>query len=58
MEPSPPEKLLEAFKVLDPEGKGLVSKDYISKIMMEEGEPFTQGTDNEYFECCWNILIY
>lgn len=43
MEPAPPEKLLEAFKVLDPEGKGYVSKDSISKLMMEEGEPFTQG---------------
>lgn len=42
MEPAPPEKLLEAFRVLDPEDKGYVSKDNISKLMMEEGEPFTQ----------------
>lgn len=42
MEPAAPEKLLEAFKVLDPEEKGYITKEYITKIMMEEGEPFTQ----------------
>lgn len=42
MEPAAPEKLLEAFQVLDPEGKGYVTKEYMSKIMMEEGEPFSQ----------------
>lgn len=42
MEPAPPERLLEAFRVLDPEDKGYVSKENISKLMMEEGEPFTQ----------------
>ncbi|XP_055845202.1 dynein regulatory complex protein 8 isoform X2 [Episyrphus balteatus] len=42
MEPASPEKLLEAFKVLDPDGKGFLTKEFMSKIMMEEGEPFTQ----------------
>ncbi len=42
MEPAPPEKLLEAFQVLDPEGKGYITKEYMTKLMMEEGEPFTQ----------------
>jgi Ca2+-binding EF-hand superfamily protein len=42
MQPATPEKLLEAFKILDPEGKGYVSKEYLSKLMMEEGEPFSQ----------------
>lgn len=42
MEPASPEKLLEAFKVLDPENKTYLTKEYLSKLMMEEGEPFTQ----------------
>lgn len=42
MEAAEPEKLLEAFQVLDPDGKGYITKDNISKLMMEEGEPFTQ----------------
>lgn len=42
MEPAEPEKLLEAFHVLDPENRGWLTKDYLSKLMMEEGEQFTQ----------------
>lgn len=42
MEPASPEKILAAFKVLDPEGKTYITKEYMSKMMMEEGEPFTQ----------------
>lgn len=42
MEAATPEKLLEAFRVLDVDGKGIIPKDYIAKLMMEEGEPFTQ----------------
>lgn len=42
MEPAEPEKLLEAFHVLDPENRGTLTKDYFGKLMMEEGEPFTQ----------------
>lgn len=42
MEPSAPEKLFEAFKVLDPERKGVISKEYMMKMMTEEGEPFTE----------------
>lgn len=38
MEPVPIEKLLEAFQVLDPEGKGFVTRDFMAKIMSEEGE--------------------
>lgn len=41
MEAAAPEKLLEAFRVLDVDGKGIISRDYIAKLMMEEGEPFT-----------------
>lgn len=42
MEAASPEKLLEAFQVLDPDAKGFVTRDYIGKLMMDEGEPFTQ----------------
>lgn len=42
MEPASAEKLLEAFRLLDTDGKGTLSKDNIGKLMTEEGEPFTQ----------------
>lgn len=42
MEPASAEKLLKAFQILDSEGKGTLSKEYTSKLMSEEGEPFTQ----------------
>lgn len=42
MEAASPEKLLEAFKVLDVDAKGYLTKEYISKVMMQDGEPFTQ----------------
>lgn len=42
MEPASAEKLLKAFHILDTDGNGTISKDYISKLMSEEGEPFTQ----------------
>lgn len=51
MEPVPIEKLLEAFQVLDPDGKGSVTKDLMSRIMSEEGEPFSQEELEEMFSC-------
>lgn len=42
MEAATPEKLLEAFRILDPDSKGSISKEMLSKLMVEEGEPFTQ----------------
>lgn len=42
MEASSPEVLLEAFRVLDQENKGFLTKEFMTKVMMEEGEPFTQ----------------
>lgn len=51
MEPAPIEKLLEAFQVLDYEGKGYVTKDFMAKIMMEEGEPFSLEELEEMFGC-------
>lgn len=52
MEPVPIEKLLEAFQVLDSDPpKGYVTKDFMTKIMMEEGEPFSQEELEEMFSC-------
>lgn len=42
MEPASAENLLKAFHILDADGKGTLSKEYISRLMSEEGEPFTQ----------------
>lgn len=46
MEPASAEKLLKAFHILDPDRKGTLSKEYISKLMSEEGEPFTQASSS------------
>lgn len=42
MEPASAERLLKAFQILDTDGKGTLSKEYMGKLMSEEGEPFTQ----------------
>lgn len=42
MEPVAPERLLKAFQLLDPENKGHICRQHMSKLLMEEGEPFTQ----------------
>lgn len=55
MEAAAPEKLLEAFRVLDVDGKGVISKDYIAKLMMEEGEPFTQV---QFYKLIWSSATY
>lgn len=53
MEPAPPEKILEAFKTLDLENKGYLTKENFGKLMMEEGEPFTQEEMDEM----WPVAI-
>lgn len=42
MEPASAEKLLQAFQILDADGKGTLSKECTCKLMSEEGEPFSQ----------------
>lgn len=32
---------MKAFRVLDQEGKGFVDREYMTKLITEEGEPFT-----------------
>ncbi|XP_075213776.1 dynein regulatory complex protein 8 [Lycorma delicatula] len=47
LQPATPEELLAAFKTLDKDNKGYLERDFISKAMMEEGEPFTQEEVDE-----------
>ncbi|KAB0792059.1 hypothetical protein PPYR_14020 [Photinus pyralis] len=49
-EPASPAKLLEAFQVLDPENKGSITRDYISILMTQDGEPFSQEELDEMLE--------
>ena len=34
-DPSPPEHILAAFKVLDPEGKGYIEKEILKRMIMD-----------------------
>jgi len=48
MEPAPPEKILQAFKILDPENKGYLTKESFGKLMMEESmDPLELGAGSE-----------
>lgn len=47
MQPASAEELLKAFQTLDKENKGYLTKEYLTKAMMEEGEPFTQEEIDE-----------
>nr|XP_022912645.1 EF-hand calcium-binding domain-containing protein 2 [Onthophagus taurus] len=49
-EPATPDALLEAFHVLDPLGKGYITKEYISTLMTQDGEPFNQDELDEMLE--------
>ena len=46
--PAPEDQLLKAFEVLDTERKGFLSQEELSKLMVEEGEPFTQEEMDEF----------
>ncbi|XP_037946573.1 dynein regulatory complex protein 8 [Teleopsis dalmanni] len=46
-EPAQPDELFEAFRTIDEEHKGVITKEYLTKLMMEEGEPFTQEEIDE-----------
>ncbi|EEZ99756.1 dynein regulatory complex protein 8 isoform X1 [Tribolium castaneum] len=49
-QPASPAQLLEAFQVLDNEGKGFLTKERISTLMTQDGEPFTQDELDEMLE--------
>ncbi|XP_063236168.1 dynein regulatory complex protein 8-like isoform X2 [Bacillus rossius redtenbacheri] len=47
LQPASPEKLLKAFVTLDPARKGHLTKEFLGRAVMEEGEPFTQEEVDE-----------
>ncbi|KAI4471401.1 dynein regulatory complex protein 8 [Holotrichia oblita] len=49
-QPASPENLLDAFHALDPEGKGYLTKEQITMLMTQDGEPFTQDELDEMLE--------
>ncbi|XP_022221713.2 dynein regulatory complex protein 8 [Drosophila obscura] len=53
MQPASTEKLYEAFQVLDPENHKYLTKEYFGKLMLEDGEPFTE----EELEAMWPVAI-
>lgn len=48
--PASPDKLLEAFHILDEKGVGYLTKQQITNIMTQEGEPFSQDELDEMLE--------
>lgn len=56
MEPASAEKLLRAFQILDADGKGTLSREYITKLMSDEGEPFTQASEKICYTIKWMML--
>ncbi|EDW72570.2 uncharacterized protein Dwil_GK20977 [Drosophila willistoni] len=53
MQPASPKKILDAFKVLDPENHKYLAKPYFEKLMREEGEPFSE----EELQEMWPVAI-
>ncbi|CAH1388661.1 unnamed protein product [Nezara viridula] len=47
MQPASAEELLKAFETIDKENKGYILRDYMEKLIMEEGEPFTREEVDE-----------
>lgn len=70
MKPSPPEALLEAFKIFDPNGKGSIEGEKFKKLMKEVGESMDEEEfdrmmksaidpfDNVNYEVYLNQLMY
>ncbi|XP_078410308.1 myosin regulatory light chain 2, ventricular/cardiac muscle isoform [Cetorhinus maximus] len=45
----PEESILNAFKIFDPEGKGVLRKDYIEQVLMTQAERFTKEEVDQMF---------
>uniref|UniRef100_A0A6I8NA58 Myosin light chain 2 n=1 Tax=Ornithorhynchus anatinus TaxID=9258 RepID=A0A6I8NA58_ORNAN len=45
----PEETILNAFKVFDPEGKGVLKSDYIREMLMTQAERFSQEEIDQMF---------
>ncbi|CAH0598731.1 unnamed protein product [Chrysodeixis includens] len=48
--PASAEMLLAAFRYFDSEGRGYLTKERFTKLMLEEGEPFTQEEFDEMMQ--------
>ncbi|KAF9408875.1 hypothetical protein HW555_011590 [Spodoptera exigua] len=48
--PASAEVLLAAFRYFDEEGRGYLTKERFTKLMLEEGEPFTQEEFDEMMQ--------
>lgn len=49
-QPASPEQLLDAFHALDTEGRGYLTREQITTLMTQDGEPFTQDELDEMLE--------
>ncbi|RZC42030.1 EF-hand calcium-binding domain-containing protein 2 [Asbolus verrucosus] len=49
-QPASPAQLLEAFQILDSDKRGFLTKEHISTLMTQDGEPFTQDELDEMLE--------
>ncbi|KAL1124633.1 hypothetical protein AAG570_001257, partial [Ranatra chinensis] len=47
LRPATAEELLKAFQTLDKENKGYLTREFLEKAIMEDGEPFTQDEVDE-----------
>ena len=47
--PADHDKLLAAFRALDPDNTGHIGKEEITQLFMEEGEPFSQVFKKTFF---------
>ncbi|XP_056633889.1 dynein regulatory complex protein 8-like [Diorhabda sublineata] len=54
--PPTPDKLLEAFRRLDPRGIGCLTKEELTNLMTTEGEPFTNDELEEMMEIAFDPL--
>nr|P07461.1 RecName: Full=Myosin regulatory light chain, smooth muscle [Halocynthia roretzi]prf//1301210A myosin L1 [Halocynthia roretzi] len=46
----PEETILEAFKILDADNKGVINKNYLAEIMMTQADRFSQSEVNQMFD--------
>eukprot|EP00096_Caligus_rogercresseyi_P015868 TRINITY_DN8351_c0_g1_i1.p1 TRINITY_DN8351_c0_g1~~TRINITY_DN8351_c0_g1_i1.p1 ORF type:complete len:170 (+),score=10.99 TRINITY_DN8351_c0_g1_i1:57-566(+) len=46
----PEDTIVQAFKLLDPEAKGVIHKDYLAQILMTQADKFNQEEVDQTFE--------
>lgn len=50
LKPSPPEEILKAFKILDPEDKGFIEKETFINMLVSFGEPMTEKEMRDFIK--------